>query len=882
MTVGPDGRLFVADPGARAIWVLTPEGKVDEKLERSSESYFTPLDVGVDGATVYGVSARLAFAFDNLFGLRTWRIIPHYHVGGQAMAMGPGRAIVVTVRDDRAVFSGIELHPNRDNLSSGILRYGSVPAAVGSLLGLRRVASGGTTALFLDTWPRIQRWSGAGAPQVQLRTDAANDVAPAPGEDVYIVEPKQVRRIGFDGQTRWVQAFDEVGVWLGSGAAGPNDALFAFDSGLGRLVVVAPNGTSQTALVDGLIVDVAPSSAGIVVADRADGSLRLLTAGGAEIRRWKARGEVTRVAAAKDGSAFFALTSDGWVWKYTPTGELRAAWDGLGEGTPVDLDVDATGRVLVADGSIGRVAVWAPDPAGTPPVPPDSGDRCDLAADKIAQPGRTKVGELVTITLTVAGVCPSESLPLDVILVLDRSGSMEGPKLLAAKSASVAFTNELDFSKVQLGLVAFSSGAQLLQSLTTDRTAVVRAVAGTEANGETDIAAGLTQAEGELSSRRARQNAAKAIVLMTDGRPSSTRGANEAMRQADAIRQAGVSIFAIGLGSDVDPVLLRSLAGADDQLFLAPNEADLPRIFTRVARRLTSATILRSATVTDVLPPTMEYVDGSARPPAQLVGRTLTWQLADVPSAGLKLTFQVRPLQAGYQPTNEHAEVSYDDQVGFRGQIRFPVPRVNVAGNRSLFLPIAFQTRCPEKRFDFVLAIDTSGSMLEPSGVPGETKLDAARRAAATFLDTLRLPGDQAAIVAFNSDAKLVHGFTDDLGALRYALTQLPQATGTRIDRGLEVAGAELADSRHRPANLPVVILLTDGRPTDGTGPGALTVAKALRARGVVIFTIGLGADADGGLLVQIAGNDERYSYAPDSTSLSQIYRTIALTVPCQ
>jgi Mg-chelatase subunit ChlD/DNA-binding beta-propeller fold protein YncE len=878
LAVDSSGRVYVADPTAQAIFITEPDGSSAGELTRALETYYQPVDVAVRGTTVYGVSWRLVFAYDALFGLPLWRALPHYHLGGQGIAIGPGNGLVTTVQDPRSVFSGVQYHPDRDVLSREVQRWGTVPVAVGVLSAPRRLSVAGDGSVYLlDAWPRLQRWSAAGVPQSQLRVEASTDIAAALNGDVFLVDSQSVSRISPDGSAVWSAAVDQFGTWLLAAAA--TDRLTVVDAGLNRLVDFGPTGQQAETAVGGLLVDVAAGGGKVLVADRAVEALRLLDARGQELARWAFPGRVTRLAGARDGSAWFVLTADGWVRKYGPAGGLRAAWDGAPEGSPVDLDVDLNGRVYVADGTGDRIFVYAPDPGGTSPLPPAPGDRCDLIPDKTAQPAQVTVGMPVTVTLTVTGDCPSESVDLDIVLVLDRSGSMEGQKMAAAKSAAVAFTTEMDFRRVRLALEIFSGSAAVLQPLTDDPDAIVRAVSAVQASGDTNIGEAIRTAATELASSRARPGAQRVIVLLTDGRPQSP---TEARSQAILARAAGITLFTIGLGADLDPDLLRELAGSDDRYFGAPTEADLAHIFTRIARRLVTTTLLRAVTVTDVLPANMEYVPSSAVPPATWDGVALHWQLADVPAAGLRLSYQVRPLQSGLWPTNVHAEAEYTDGVGFRGRLTFPVPRVQVKGNRAVYLPILFQNRCPDRRFDFVLAIDTSSSMLESSTTGGETKLAAAVRAATGFLDYLRLPGDQVAVVAFNVDAQLVQGLTSDRALVARRLQSLPQAAGTRIDRGLEAADGELRSVRRRQANLPVVILLTDGRPTDGTIDAVRSRAQAMRRAGIVIFTIGLGADADGGLLVEMSGDGSRYSYAPEGTSLGAVYRTIALTVPCE
>ena len=60
--------------------------------------------------------------------------------------------------------------------------------------------------------------------------------------------------------------------------------------------------------------------------------------------------------------------------------------------------------------------------------------------------------------------------------------------------------------------------------------------------------------------------------------------------------------------------------------------------------------------------------------------------------------------------------------------------------------------------------------------------------------------------------------------------------------------------------------------------------ATARRAAdaGIVLFTIGLGEDANMDLLRRMAVDPSRAIYAPNEADLAEIYRGIASLIPCQ
>lgn len=169
-----------------------------------------------------------------------------------------------------------------------------------------------------------------------------------------------------------------------------------------------------------------------------------------------------------------------------------------------------------------------------------------------------------------------ETLFLDVMLVLDSSGSMSwndpnGYRRIAAKRFIDAL---LEGDRV--GVVDFDSYARLYQPLTADFPAAKAAVDRIDASGGTDIASGVRLANEELITNGDPEHV-KLTILLTDGEgyydPSLTTQAVE----------NDIVIYTIGLGSSVDEGLLRSIAEATGGLYFPVASADqLPDVFQRI------------------------------------------------------------------------------------------------------------------------------------------------------------------------------------------------------------------------------------------------------------------------------------------------------------
>lgn len=200
-----------------------------------------------------------------------------------------------------------------------------------------------------------------------------------------------------------------------------------------------------------------------------------------------------------------------------------------------------------------------------------------------------------------------------------------------------------------------------------------------------------------------------------------------------------------------------------------------------------------------------------------------------------------------------------------------------------VYLPLLLHEVCRPKqqRVDVVLVIDASTSMNEVTQA-GRTKMAAAQAAASIYLDELQLAaGDQAAIVTFNKSASLAQPLTSDRAALDAALGGIVLAQQTCLVCGVDAAAAELQSAGRRADHTPVMILLTDGRSNPRPVSDAEASAAAAKAAGVMVFTIGIGDDLDADALAKIASRPEFFYRALDAEVLSEIYRAIAVSIPC-
>lgn len=204
-------------------------------------------------------------------------------------------------------------------------------------------------------------------------------------------------------------------------------------------------------------------------------------------------------------------------------------------------------------------------PTGTAPpptVPPAEAPRLvELAAvlDRRALLV-DKPDQLVARVRVQAGTVDRKGRPpIDIALVIDTSGSMEGQPIDDARQAALALLEGLKPGD-RLTVVTFDSKAELLVPtvvLDAKTTASARAsILGMQARGTTDLAAGLSTGLAQLAAS-VDATRTRRIVLLSDGVPND---ASSIPGLAESARMSGVAITALGFGLEYDETLLAQLA----------------------------------------------------------------------------------------------------------------------------------------------------------------------------------------------------------------------------------------------------------------------------------------------------------------------------------
>jgi uncharacterized protein YegL len=217
-----------------------------------------------------------------------------------------------------------------------------------------------------------------------------------------------------------------------------------------------------------------------------------------------------------------------------------------------------------------------------------------------------------------------------VVLIIDKSSSMEGKKMELARQAAVGVVENLR-PVDQVGVLIFDNSFQWSVPLrrADDRTSIKRLISGITPDGGTQIAPALTEAYRKILTSKA---VYKHIVLLTDG--ISEEGDSMTLSK-DAVANH-VTISTVGLGQDVNRAFLEKVAQlAQGKAYFLNDPSGLEQIVLRDVKEHTGSTavekdvhpeVVNRAEILDgvgieTAPPLRGYVRFLARPTTDLILR---------------------------------------------------------------------------------------------------------------------------------------------------------------------------------------------------------------------------------------------------------------------
>lgn len=183
--------------------------------------------------------------------------------------------------------------------------------------------------------------------------------------------------------------------------------------------------------------------------------------------------------------------------------------------------------------------------------------------------------------------CPLETLrerpPVNVTLIIDKSGSMSGERIRHAREAAILAVQRLSPNDI-VSVVTFDSDVQVIVPATkmTRRDDVIRRIRQIEAGGMTALYAGVKTGAMEVQKFQSPDRVNR-IVLLSDGHANvGPNSPQELGRLGEQLARQGLAVTTIGLGLSYNEDLMSRLAlMSDGGHYFAESPRQLGPIFDR-------------------------------------------------------------------------------------------------------------------------------------------------------------------------------------------------------------------------------------------------------------------------------------------------------------
>ena len=313
----------------------------------------------------------------------------------------------------------------------------------------------------------------------------------------------------------------------------------------------------------------------------------------------------------------------------------------------------------------------------------------EILLSKTASKKDLEKGRSADVTLTVNANGFTTVDKTDVVLVLDRSSSMDGTPMENTKTAAKDLIELLitDKTKDNTRAAIVTYGSNLLTSYTSDSLTndvttlkkTIDSIPSSINNEGTNVHAGLLKAEELL--RSSGTDTQKIIILLSDGEPTFYLGSNNkrcgfgrsdrpdyslgctvngnnrpstvADAEATTIKNSGTKIYTVGFRSGADMTFLGNIASnpTEKYSYTASDYAGLKETFKKIVNDFTI--VATDAVVTDIVPAGFQIKKGTLPAGATAIEKdgitTITWVIGDIKSTeNNKLTYTVEAKKGEY------------------------------------------------------------------------------------------------------------------------------------------------------------------------------------------------------------------------------------------
>lgn len=176
-----------------------------------------------------------------------------------------------------------------------------------------------------------------------------------------------------------------------------------------------------------------------------------------------------------------------------------------------------------------------------------------------------------------------QRLPLNLAVVLDRSGSMSGAKIEQAKQAAALLVEQLG-EEDAFSLVAYDNEVDVVVApqVIGDKKKVLRRIRELQPGGSTALYEGVQRGAAQLKEFFAK-NRVNRVILLSDGMANvGPKSPREISRLGRRLADEGIAVSTVGLGDDYSEDVLASLAEASDANYYYVRDIEgLPAVFEK-------------------------------------------------------------------------------------------------------------------------------------------------------------------------------------------------------------------------------------------------------------------------------------------------------------
>ena len=209
--------------------------------------------------------------------------------------------------------------------------------------------------------------------------------------------------------------------------------------------------------------------------------------------------------------------------------------------------------------------------------------KCRVEMDRAVLPAGALQRAVVKITLS-ADYRPSiaRRAPVNLALVLDRSGSMSGGKIQKAKEAAIEAVRRLDRGDL-FSLVIYDHVVEtpVPSQYLDDTRRIENRIRSVSARGNTALFGGVSRGAAEIR-KNPYNEYVRRIILLSDGLANVGPSTPEALgRLGAALIKENISVTTVGLGIGYNEDLMTRLAqNSDGNMYFVESSQDLPQIFS--------------------------------------------------------------------------------------------------------------------------------------------------------------------------------------------------------------------------------------------------------------------------------------------------------------